>query len=49
MNIMAGQLTISIVISMGAIIAAIVHGDVLEKVNGWVLSVMLKKMRYKIR
>lgn len=49
MGIVAGQLIIGIVIGMGAIIAAIVHGDELEKVNGWILPVMLKKMSDKIR
>ena len=35
--------------SMGAIIATIVHCHELEKVNRWILPVMLKKMRYEIR
>ena len=44
MWVMAGQLIVFIVVSMGAVIAAIVHGDVLEEVNRWILPVMLKKM-----
>ena len=44
MGIVTRQLIVHIVISMCSIIAAIVHGDKIKKINIGILPVMLKKM-----